>query len=58
MYYVYILNCGDGKLYTGYTDDLKDRLKRDKSGWIPATKNRLPIKLETVLGFKDKYTLL
>lgn len=55
MYYVYILKCVDGKSYVGCTDDLEDRLKRHQSGWVPATKSRLPIELETYISFKDKY---
>lgn len=55
MYYVYILICSDGKPYTGCTDGLKDRLKRHNAGNVPATKDRLPIKLEAYFAFKDKY---
>lgn len=55
MYYVYILICRDNKPYVGCTDDLKDRLKRHQSGWVPATKGRLPIELVTYVVFKDKY---
>lgn len=46
MYYVYILHSEkDGKLYTGFTPDLKARLTKHKLGYVTATKNRLPIKL-------------
>lgn len=55
MFYVYILRCKDGKPYTGCTNDLEDRLKRHKEGWIPATKNRLPVQLFTYIVFQDKY---
>lgn len=55
MYYVYILECAEGKTYTGCTDDLDARLKRHSSGWVPATKDRLPVKLVTYLVFQDKY---
>lgn len=55
MYYVYILKCKDGKTYVGCTDNLEDRIKRHKSGWVPATKNRLPVELITYLVFLDKY---
>ncbi len=55
MYFVYILNCSDGSPYTGCTEDLDDRLNRHQSGWVPATKNRLPVELETYIVFKDKY---
>jgi len=56
MYYVYILKCGDGKSYVGCTDNLDERLKRHQSGWVPATKDRLPVILETYIVFQDKYT--
>lgn len=55
MFYVYILKCSDNKTYVGCTDNLKDRLKRHQSGWVPATKNRLPLTLQTYIVFKDKY---
>ncbi len=32
MYYVYILKCGDGSLYTGITNDLARRLATHKAG--------------------------
>jgi putative endonuclease len=31
-WYVYILECGDGTLYTGITDDLQRRLEAHRSG--------------------------
>lgn len=32
MYFIYILLCRDGSLYTGITNDLEKRLERHKSG--------------------------
>ena len=32
MYFVYILQCGDGSLYTGITTDLARRLREHKDG--------------------------
>ena len=32
MWYVYILECGDGTLYTGATTDLKRRVEEHKRG--------------------------
>lgn len=55
MWYVYILECNDGKTYVGCTDNIDERLKRHQSGWVPATKNRLPIELLTNVVFQDKY---
>ncbi|MCU0653516.1 MAG: GIY-YIG nuclease family protein [Candidatus Pacebacteria bacterium] len=46
MYYVYILLCeGDGKLYIGYTSDLKQRIESHNKGFVTATKNRRPLVL-------------
>ena len=56
MYYVYILKCSDDKTYIGSTNDLKDRIKRHQSGYIPATKSRLPIKLIAYFAFEQELT--
>lgn len=56
FYYVYILECNDHLPYTGCTDDLKDRISRHQKGNVPATKDRLPIKLTAYFAFSNKYT--
>lgn len=44
--YAYILECGDGTLYTGYTVDLAKRLKCHNAGKASRyTRSRLPVKL-------------
>lgn len=56
MHYVYVLKCGDSKLYTGYTSDLKKRLRRHENAEVPSTKTRLPVRLvfyEALLSPKD-----
>ena len=46
MHFVYILRCGDGSLYTGYTDGVKERLKTHNSGkGAKYTRSRLPVSL-------------
>ncbi len=55
MFYVYILKCADDKTYVGCTDNLKGRLKRHQSGWVPATKLRLPVELVAYVVFNNKY---
>lgn len=46
MYYVYILRSyKDQQLYTGFSLDLKARLKKHQSGKVLATKSRLPMRL-------------
>ena len=45
-YYIYILQSEkDNLFYTGYTNDLKERLKMHNSGKVISTKNRIPLKL-------------
>lgn len=55
MYYVYILRCNNGNTYTGCTSDLKERLIRHKSGFVPATKPLLPVRLIWYGCFVNKY---
>ena len=46
MNYAYILECGDGTLYTGWTNDLEKRLKTHNEGkGGKYTRSRLPVKL-------------
>ena len=45
-WYVYILQCGDGTLYTGITDDVQRRLKAHQTGkGAKYTRGRGPLKL-------------
>ena len=55
-FFVYILKCADGNYYTGCTDNLDSRLERHNKGYVPATKNRIPVKLVSYVAFDDKYT--
>lgn len=46
MHFVYILRCADNSLYTGYTNDLKNRIKIHNSGkGAKYTRARLPVNL-------------
>ncbi|MBI5326801.1 MAG: GIY-YIG nuclease family protein [Deltaproteobacteria bacterium] len=46
MYYTYILQSKkDENFYTGYTNNLKKRVKEHNSGKVLATKNRVPLEL-------------
>ena len=46
MYYIYMLRCRDGSLYTGWTNDLEKRLKAHNSGSASKyTRTRLPAEL-------------
>jgi putative endonuclease len=45
-YYVYILECNDGSLYTGSTNDLERRLKQHNDGkGAKYTRGRTPVVL-------------
>ncbi|MEG2380888.1 MAG: GIY-YIG nuclease family protein [Oscillospiraceae bacterium] len=55
MNYTYILKCGDGSLYCGYTNDLEKRLHTHNSGnGAKYTKGRLPVILVYSEEFKTK----
>ena len=44
MYYVYVLKSEfDGDMYTGYSNDLKQRLQQHNDGLVASTKNRRPL---------------
>lgn len=46
FYYVYVLRSeADKLLYTGYTSNLKERLKTHYDGKVPSTKRRRPLEL-------------
>ncbi len=46
MYYTYVLlSRKDGRMYTGYTSDLRKRFIAHNAGNVPATKNRGPFEL-------------
>ncbi|MBI2613971.1 MAG: GIY-YIG nuclease family protein [Candidatus Levybacteria bacterium] len=56
MYYVYILKSKDDKTYLGCCDNLRERIVKHQKGYVPATKDRLPIKLISYFSFSNKYT--
>jgi putative endonuclease len=53
--YTYILRCKDGSLYTGWTNDLENRLKMHNSGLgAKYTKGRGPCELVYFETFDNK----
>ena len=54
LHYVYIVRCGDGSLYTGYTNELSERISKHQAGkGAKYTRGRLPIELvyyEEIVG--------
>ena len=53
-YVVYILKCANGKYYTGYTTNIKERLKDHQNGEVHFTKDKLPVKLLHLSLFDNK----
>ena len=57
--YVYVLRCGDGSLYTGWTNDLEQRLAAHQSGkGAKYTRGRLPIEMVYFEEMPDKSAAL
>ena len=55
MFYVYVIKCSDGSLYTGYTNNLKKRLKMHNDGKASKyTRSRRPVRLLVKWSFKSK----
>lgn len=55
MAWVYILRCGDGSLYTGWTIDLERRLQRHRDGRASRyTASRLPVELVFSRALTDR----
>ena len=57
--YVYVLRCGDGSLYTGWTNDLTRRLAAHQSGkGAKYTRGRLPVEMVYSEELEDKSAAL
>ena len=54
MFYVYVLKDLTGRLYVGYTRDLRERLKQHKSGKMWTTKRMKEFELIFYEAFKSK----
>jgi putative endonuclease len=56
MYYLYILECADGSLYTGITTDLKRRVMEHNDSELGAkyTCGRRPVKLVYSKKFRNR----
>ena len=59
MYYVYMLKCGDGSLYTGITTDPERRLALHRAGkGAKYTRSHLPVELVYLESAEDKSAAL
>jgi putative endonuclease len=56
FHYVYILQSvsNPGQIYTGLTDNLKERLTKHNSGKVPHTSKFTPWEIRTATAFKSK----
>jgi putative endonuclease len=55
MHYIYILkSLKDGKYYTGFSSDLRSRIKDHNSGNVQSTKSRRPLELIYYEAYKEK----
>jgi putative endonuclease len=53
--WVYILRCSDGSLYTGWSTDVKRRLRRHNAGTASRyTASRLPVELVYEHAMEDR----
>ncbi|MFC1692243.1 GIY-YIG nuclease family protein [Candidatus Latescibacterota bacterium] len=55
FYYVYILQSLNNheRYYTGFTENLQERLKQHNSGKCPHTSNYKPWRIKTTIAFTD-----
>lgn len=59
MYYVYLLRCADGTLYTGFTNDLARRLAAHNAGrGAKYTRGHRPVELVYWESFSNKSSAL
>lgn len=55
MYYVYIVECSDNTLYTGYTTDIDRRLEEHNAGvGAKYTRGRTPVRLVHLEEYEGK----
>lgn len=55
MFYIYMVRCKDGTLYTGFTNDVDSRIRKHNDGkGAKYTRGRLPVDLVYVESFTDK----
>jgi putative endonuclease len=58
-HYVYIVECSDGSLYTGYTTDVDRRVSEHNAGeGAKYTRGRTPVELRHVERFEERSAAL
>lgn len=55
MYFVYVLKSQkDGEFYTGFTDNVENRIRKHNEGFVTSTKYRRPLNLVYMEGGLSK----
>jgi putative endonuclease len=54
MWYVYFLQLGNGDIYVGSTDDLKQRFSSHQEGHVLSTKAYLPVVLRSYVAVETE----
>lgn len=55
MWYVYIIECSDGTLYTGITTDINKRIiAHNKGKGAKYTRSRIPVKLRALFEAENR----
>jgi putative endonuclease len=55
VHYVYVLECADGSLYTGYTSDVDRRVREHDAGdGAKYTRGRTPVELVHTEAFESR----
>jgi putative endonuclease len=54
VFYTYILQLSDSTYYTGYSEDLKQRISAHQNGLVSQTKNHRPLNLVYYSAFVSK----
>lgn len=55
MFFMYVLRCRDGSLYTGYTNSISKRLEQHNQGKAAKyTRGRRPVKLLVTIPYASK----
>lgn len=56
MYCTYVLRSNkDGKLYTGFTNDIRKRFRQHNNNEVASTKGRWPFELIYYEAYRDKF---
>jgi putative endonuclease len=55
MWYVYIMQCAEGSIYVGCTNNIDRRISDHNSHKVHYTKDKTPVRVKTYIVFTDKF---